>query len=207
MSQRPGITVMPSVEMISAPSGTASVPTWPTAEVFSPSMRMTLFWIGGPAKPSTSVPPTMALRRDGAGWAPWPRCPWAVTPGPRTSAAIRPQRSRRMFPPDVKADATVPPAVKSGGAGGSQKTPGPEAERDADQAEAGSLEDKSRVRSHARPLGDGAKQVRQGDQREQRTGGQQVRLHVRFLDDGGAYHRCFAGALDRVARPRCSRAG
>ena len=40
MSQRPGSTVMPSVEMTSAPGGTASDPTWPTATIRSPSMRI-----------------------------------------------------------------------------------------------------------------------------------------------------------------------
>jgi len=47
--------------MTSAPAGTASVPTWPTALIRSPSMTTTLFRRGGPPKPSISVPPTSAL--------------------------------------------------------------------------------------------------------------------------------------------------
>ena len=61
MSQSPGRTVMPSVEITSAPGGTASTPTCPTAEMRSPSMRTTLLRIGLPPKPSTSVPPTSAF--------------------------------------------------------------------------------------------------------------------------------------------------
>ena len=38
MSQRPGSTVMPSVEMISAPSGMTTSPTPPTARMRSPSI-------------------------------------------------------------------------------------------------------------------------------------------------------------------------
>ena len=91
MSHKPGSTVMPSVEMTSAPFGTASVPTWPTAEILSPSMRMTLFWIGGPAKPSTSVPPTSAFTRvveDG--------CPCITMAAATTSAALRQTWNLRM---------------------------------------------------------------------------------------------------------------
>src|SRR5262245_6246905 len=61
MSQSPGSTVMPSVEIASAPAGTASDPTCPTARIRSPSMITTLFWIGLLPLPSTSVPPTSAL--------------------------------------------------------------------------------------------------------------------------------------------------
>src|SRR5689334_13762514 len=67
MSHRPGSTVIPSVGMISAPEGTARVPTWPTAAILSPSMRITLFWIGGPPKPSINVPPTSAFGRTADG--------------------------------------------------------------------------------------------------------------------------------------------
>src|SRR5688572_11311586 len=61
MSQRPGNTLMPSVEMISAPGGIASDPTWPTALIRSPSMITTLLRIGLLPKPSISVPPTRAF--------------------------------------------------------------------------------------------------------------------------------------------------
>ncbi len=61
MSQRPGSTLMPSVEITSAPGGTGSVSTVPTAEIRSPSTRMTLLRIGRPPYPSISVPPTSAF--------------------------------------------------------------------------------------------------------------------------------------------------
>ena len=47
MSQRPGSTDMPSVEITSAPAGTASVPTCPTAVIRSPSTSITELRIGG----------------------------------------------------------------------------------------------------------------------------------------------------------------
>src|SRR6266545_1816339 len=83
MSQRPGSTVIPSVEITSAPEGTASVPSCPTAEILSPSIRMTLFWIGGPAKPSTSVPPTSAFIFGGVRGD----CAELVTPSAMSRAA------------------------------------------------------------------------------------------------------------------------
>ena len=43
MSHSPGSTLMPSVEITSAPAGTASEPTWPTARMRSPSTMTTLF--------------------------------------------------------------------------------------------------------------------------------------------------------------------
>ena len=67
MSHSPGSTLMPSVEITSAPAGIASVPCTPTAEMRSPSIRMTLFRTGRPPKPSISVPPTSAFTRA-CGW-------------------------------------------------------------------------------------------------------------------------------------------
>ena len=61
MSHRPGSTLMPSVEMTSAPRGMASMPTCPTALMRSPSIMMTLLRRGFPPNPSMSVPPTRAL--------------------------------------------------------------------------------------------------------------------------------------------------
>ncbi len=42
MSHRPGSTDIPSVEITSAPAGTASVPTMPTAVMRSPDISTTL---------------------------------------------------------------------------------------------------------------------------------------------------------------------
>ncbi len=61
MSHRPGSTDMPSVEITSKSAGTASVPTWPTAAIRSPRTSTTELRIGGPPKPSMSVPPTSAM--------------------------------------------------------------------------------------------------------------------------------------------------
>ena len=61
--QIPGSTVMPSVEITSAPAGTCSEPTWPTARMRSPSTRTTLFWSGRLPLPSMSVPPTSRFDR------------------------------------------------------------------------------------------------------------------------------------------------
>ena len=62
MSQRPGRTLIPSVEMTSASGGTGSVSTVPTALIRSPSMRTTLLRTGCEPKPSINVPPTNAFR-------------------------------------------------------------------------------------------------------------------------------------------------
>src|SRR4028118_2222025 len=61
MSQRPGSTLIPSVEITSAPSGIATSPTRPTALIRSPSISTTLFSSGRPPWPSISRPPTSAL--------------------------------------------------------------------------------------------------------------------------------------------------
>jgi hypothetical protein len=70
MSHRPGINVMPSVEMRRASAGTARLSTVPTAAIRSPSIRTTLFLIGSLSVPSTRVPPTRAIFSASAGVAP-----------------------------------------------------------------------------------------------------------------------------------------
>src|SRR5262245_37593475 len=92
MSQRPGSTVMPSVEITSAPAGTARAPTCPTAAIRSPSMRTTLFRMGGPAKPSTSVPPTSAFVARG-----WTRAGWASTCDSARAARAAAIRMREIY--------------------------------------------------------------------------------------------------------------
>src|SRR5687768_369215 len=67
MSHNPGSTLMPSVEITSAPDGMASAPCTPTAVIRSPSIRITLLRTGRPPKPSMSVPPTSAFTRVWAG--------------------------------------------------------------------------------------------------------------------------------------------
>ena len=62
ISQSPGSTVIPSVEMTSAFCGTDNVSIVPTALIFSPSIIITLFLIGVEPNPSIKVPPTKALR-------------------------------------------------------------------------------------------------------------------------------------------------
>src|SRR5687767_7922690 len=85
MSHSPGSTDIPSVEITSAPAGTASEPTWPTAVMRSPSTRMTLFLIGTPPNPSINVPPTSAnVRPFTCGGA----CSMGVT-APSTASPVR----------------------------------------------------------------------------------------------------------------------
>ena len=87
MSQSPGRTLIPSVEITSVPAGTGSVPTVPTFVMRSPSMRMTLLRMGGPPNPSMSVPPTsataFALSRAADCTGVWEK----ATPAWRSSAA------------------------------------------------------------------------------------------------------------------------
>src|SRR5688572_20126798 len=90
MSHSPGSTVMPSVEMTFAPSGTRNVSTVPTARTRSPSMRMTLSRIGSRSVPSTSVPPTSAVTG--------PACADAATSNP--SRTLHTTQRMRMLPGD-----------------------------------------------------------------------------------------------------------
>ena len=48
MSQSPGSTLIPSVEITVAPGGIASSPARPTARIRSPSISTTLFSSGAP---------------------------------------------------------------------------------------------------------------------------------------------------------------
>src|SRR5262249_25832440 len=61
MSQSPGKTVMPSVEIRSYSLGTWSVATVPTRSMRSPRTSMTLSRRGGAPLPSMSMPPTSAI--------------------------------------------------------------------------------------------------------------------------------------------------
>src|SRR5687767_10453910 len=124
MSHSPGSTLMPSVEMTSAPPGTGRVPTVPTARMRSPSITITLLRSGGPPCPSMSVPPTSALTR--------PVCPSSGTGSSMTSArATAILRARFITPHDVEfhrltVRRSYAPAERraTGGAGGYGYAPG-----------------------------------------------------------------------------------
>ncbi len=65
VSTRPGITTLPAVSIVSAPRGTRTAPTGPTATISVPRTTTTPSSIGGPDTGST-LPPANASVRSAA---------------------------------------------------------------------------------------------------------------------------------------------